>query len=144
MQLEMGLSKLNTSIDCDELVFWGKINGLKNDYYIAMGLRFVESYEFPTKVFYWALSTDFEFREMPSLNNQYDDKINADKTYFTGEPDRIIFQVKQAGEGEEGQEDQPPEENEEGEDGQKKEKALNSDDSDEEEIKVPLRDLTGK
>ena len=64
------------------MLFWGKINGLKNDYYIAMGLQFVDNYEFPNKTFYWALSTDFEFKEMPSLNSQYDQDINKDNTYF--------------------------------------------------------------
>jgi len=68
MQLEMGLSQLNTSIQCDELVFWGKITGLKNDYYIAVGLTYMGMYEFPIKNFFWALSSDFVFNEMPSLN----------------------------------------------------------------------------
>lgn len=140
----MGLSKLNARIECDELVFWGKITGLKNDYYIAMGLRFVKHYEFPAKVFYWALGTDFEFKEMPDLNNQYDAKINNDKSYFTGNPDHMIVQVKPAGEEGEAAEEEPKEEAEDGEDGAKKAAIDNSDVSEEEEIKVPLRDLTGK
>ena len=93
MQLEMGLNKLNSGMDCDELCFWGKITGLKNDYYIAMGLKFRENYEFPTKSFFWALNTDFDFRGMPSLNSAHDAKVNADNTYFTGEPTRVLFSV---------------------------------------------------
>lgn len=141
MQLEMGLSQLNCKQDCDELCFWGKINGLKNDYYIAMGLNFRGNYEFPTKSFFWALSTDFEFRGMPSLNSAHDEKINADTTYFTGEPARVIFSVQKP-EGEEGEEE-PPMEMEDEEDPDKP-KAANSDESEEEEIKVPERDFTGK
>ena len=142
MQLEMGLSQLNSTIDCDELCFWGKINGLKNDYYLAVGLKYVEMYEFPTKTFYWALSTDFEFKEMPSLNLQHGDKINADSSYFVGEPAKVIFSVKK-GDGEEGEEE--PKAEEEDEEGQEeKAKAQNSDETEEEEIVVPLRDLTGK
>ena len=67
MQLEMALNTLQASIETDELVFWGKIEGIKNDYYIAMGLQFRNMYEFPVKTFYWALSGEFIFKEMPSL-----------------------------------------------------------------------------
>jgi hypothetical protein len=43
--------------------------GLINDYYIAIAVTFSGMYEFPTKKFYWALSTDFKFTEMPDLND---------------------------------------------------------------------------
>lgn len=55
----------------------------------------------------------------------------------------MIVQVKPAGEGAEAEEE-PKEEVEEGDDGAKKVVADNSDVSEDEEIKVPLRDLTGK
>ena len=38
MQIEMGLNTLQCKIENEELTFWGKIEGIKNDYYIAMGL----------------------------------------------------------------------------------------------------------
>lgn len=69
-------------MSCDELVFWGKIEGIKNDYYIAMGMQFRNMFEFPVKTFYWALSGEFFFREMPDLTEQHDVFINADKSYF--------------------------------------------------------------
>lgn len=136
----MALSQLQASQQCEELLFWGKINGLKNDYFIAMALKFVDNYEFPSKTFYWALSNEFEFKELPSLNSQYDSVINADNSYFQGEPARIIIQVKQ-GEGEEAEGEAKAED--EDEENQEK-KAQNSDETEEEEIKVPQRDLTGK
>lgn len=139
----MSLSQLNARLECDELVLWGKINGLKNDYYIAMGLQFRDCYEFPTKTFYWALSTDFEFKDMPSLTAEYNEKINSDNSYFVGEPARKIVSAKPEGT-EEGEEAEPVQE--EDDEGEAKEKAAakNSDETEEEEIKVPLRDLTGK
>lgn len=137
----MGLSELNTHIECDELVFWGKITGLKNDYFIAMGLVYREMYEFPTKSFFWALSSDFSFKPMPSLNSQHDEKINSDASFFTGEPGRMIFQVKPA---ENGEEAEPKGDEEEQDEAKKQAVAQNSDESEEEEIKVPPRDLTGK
>lgn len=79
MQLEMALSRLHSQSGVEELLFWGKINGtlnyplthigLVNDYYVAVGITFSGIYEFPTKKFYWALSTDFKFSELPDLND---------------------------------------------------------------------------
>ena len=76
MQLEGALNTLQTKNDDEELTFWGKINGIKNDYYIAMAIQYRDMYEFPVKKFYWALSSDFTFREMPSLTEQHDTVIN--------------------------------------------------------------------
>jgi hypothetical protein len=49
---------LNTSktADFEELMFWGRIEGLKNDYYIAIGVTYTDKFEFPEKRFYWATS----------------------------------------------------------------------------------------
>jgi len=67
MQLEMALMSLNERAECEELTFWGKINGLKNDYYIAMALKYTDMYEFPVKTFFWALSGEYVFKEMPQI-----------------------------------------------------------------------------
>ena len=69
MQIEMALNTLQAKQECEELQFWGKINGLKNDYYIAVAIKYRDMFEFPVKTFFWALSTDFEFKEMPSLTS---------------------------------------------------------------------------
>ena len=90
MQLEMALNTLQASIETDELVFWGKIEGIKNDYYIAMGLQFRNMYEFPVKTFYWALSGEFIFKEMPSLTGQHDSQIDVDSNYFMGTPTAVL------------------------------------------------------
>ena len=86
MQIEMALNALQASSEADELTFWGKVEGVKADYYIAMALTFRNMYEFPVKTFYWALSGEFIFREMPNLTEQHDDKIDADTSYFQGTP----------------------------------------------------------
>jgi len=145
MQLEMGLSQLRASVDADEVLFWGKINGINADYFIAVAVTFRDTYEFPTKSFYWTLSTtpDFKFKEMPSLGlpiPEQDAFIDNCATYFLGEPSKLLNQK----EGEENAEDEPaepePAEDEEGEGNE--EKAKNSDESEDEEIKVPKRNLT--
>jgi len=38
IQLEIGLTNLNNTIECDELLFWGRIHGLKSDYLLAMAV----------------------------------------------------------------------------------------------------------
>lgn len=47
---------MNENKDLDEVKFWGKIEGLTKTYYIIIGLKYQNSYEFPHKTFYWAYS----------------------------------------------------------------------------------------
>ena len=142
MQLEMALNTLQARIETEELSFWGKIEGIKNDYYIAMGLQFKNMYEFPVKTFFWALSGEFIFREMPDLTEQHDALIDGDTSYFQGTPAAVLSGKTgdDEGEGEEAKEEAANESGEEG--GEEKAKA--SDETSEEEIKVPTRPLTGK
>ena len=87
-------------------------------------------------------SSDFNFKEMPSLTSQHDEVINKDSTYFAGEPAKMLVSTKP--EGEEGEAEEAPEENEDDEEKEGKDKPEDSDESEEEEIKAPPRDLTGK
>lgn len=73
--------------------------------------------------------------ELPDLNDQHTEFINRDKSFFTGEPNRNL---KQPVEGEEAQEE-PPAEDDEEEEGAIE---VNSDKSEQEEVKVPSKDLT--
>lgn len=113
---------------------------MKNDYYIAMGLQFKNMYEFPVKTFFWALSGEFIFREMPDLTEQHDGYIDSDVSYFQGTPNAVLSGKKGEGEEEEAEE-QKEEANEEEEEG-KEDAGKNSDETSEEEIKVPTRPLT--
>ena len=133
-------------MQADEVMFWGKINGINADYYIAVAVTFKSMYEFPQKTFYWTLSStpDFKFKEMPGLGlptNEQDCFIDACTSYFMGEPNKLLNQKEGEGEGDDPVEE-PPVEDEEGEDGEGEKKAKDSDESEEEEIKVPKRNLT--
>jgi len=55
--------------DFEELMFWGRIEGMQSDYYICLGLTYTDKYEFPEKRFYWASSSDFKFNEFAKLND---------------------------------------------------------------------------
>lgn len=142
MQIELALNTLLAKTETEELCFWGKVEGIKQDYYIAMGLQFTNMYEFPVKTFFWALSGEFIFREMPDLTEQHDRIIDADSSYFQGTPSAVLLGKKS--EGDEEEEDAKQEANDEEEDENKANQAKNSDETSEEEIKVPTRPLTGK
>jgi len=140
MQLELALHKLHTEIHAEEVLLWGKITGIKNDYFIAMGLTYTDQFEFLQKKFYYCLSNDYSFMELPDLNDQHVQFINRDKTFFTGEPNRKLKQ----NEGDENPDEPPPEDGNEDGDGEGKEGEAASDVSEAEEIKVPPKDLTEK
>jgi radial spoke head protein 9 len=52
--LNVGLMRIMKTEKIDQLMFWGRIRGMQKDYYIAIGLQFLDQYEFPAKRFYWA------------------------------------------------------------------------------------------
>ena len=110
VQLEIALNQLlNTAAETEfeDLLFWGKLQGLNGDYYIAVGLVYTGRYEFAEKRFYYALSSDFTFRPFPALNDQHKDKYDAIKTMLTGNPKLVlpggkVEPEKAAGEGADG------------------------------------------
>ena len=110
-----------------------------------MAYTYTGMYEFPNKKFFWALSKDFEFSELPDLNDQHKSFINNASAYFEGNPKKKLVSVKKEGEGEGDGDGAGAEKAEDGgEDGenQKKSKENLSDISEEEEIKIPPKDLS--
>ena len=87
----MGLNQLRASQKVDEVMFWGKVNGINNDYYIALAVTYADKYEFPEKQFFYTLSNvpDLQFKELPAHSKDFPeqdkfcDNCNA---YFFGEP----------------------------------------------------------
>lgn len=143
MQLEMALCQLRCSVQACEVMFWGKICGLNQDYYIAVAVTYKDQYEFPLKQFYYTLSNTpaLAFKEMPALglaDAEQDLAIDTDASFFRGEPGYLLGGGSP--EGEEEETAPAEEEPEEGEEGEKK--AKDSDESEEEEIKVPKKKLT--
>lgn len=138
IQLEIGLTNLNNSIECDELLFWGRINGLKADYFIAVAVFYEGKYEFPGKKFYWASNNDFKFAELPETLEQHNEFINKYNDFFTGDHAKILESLETpAGEGEG---DAAAEENPEGE-GEENNKDLDTE-SEDDEVKEPPKNLT--
>jgi radial spoke head protein 9 len=39
MKIEMGINLINDKFNLDEVLVWGKIKGVYNDYYIIQGLK---------------------------------------------------------------------------------------------------------
>ena len=44
LKLEIILFKLLQNTSMDQIKFWGKIDGIKKDYYIAVGIQFKSQY----------------------------------------------------------------------------------------------------
>lgn len=63
----MGLVRLTSIADADQLLFWGKIFTNNEPYYIAMGVDFKGYYAFPHKKFYYS-TNNFIFEELPPLD----------------------------------------------------------------------------
>lgn len=129
MKLELSLLKLNETQNFEQILFWGKIEGIEKDYYIALGLNFKGQYEFPLKKFFWS-SNDFKFSELPPINLQYKDLVNTLRTPFTGKYEEVIEEAKEE------EEEQVNEENEENPENPQK------DEDDEIQIKIPKKNFT--
>ena len=56
-----------------------------------MGLTYDGQFEFPNKKFFYCVSSDYTFKEMPDLNDQHKDFVNKESSYFTGDP---LFKLK--------------------------------------------------
>jgi len=96
LRLSLGLQQLLNSAnetDFEELLFWGRVTGLRGDYYIAMGVTYRHQYEFPTKSFYLASSHDFCFRKFRELNRQHETEYDKLLGPFTGDSNHVYIKV---------------------------------------------------
>ena len=75
-------------------MFWGRITGVRADYYIAVGVTYAHQYEFPTKTFYFASSNDFVFRKFRDMNTQHKDKYDELTASFTGDSNHVYIKVE--------------------------------------------------
>ena len=80
--------------DFEELMFWGRIEGMQNDYYICLGVTYTDKYEFPEKRFYWASSADFKFNKFDKLNDQHFQTFAQVSGMFTGDPKKVLINVE--------------------------------------------------
>ena len=64
--------------------------GTVKDYFIAIGINFKGNYQFPTKDFFWASSSNYAFAKLPDMLDQHKGDIDAISTPFTGEHDLIL------------------------------------------------------
>lgn len=97
-QLENGIQDLlncSSKADFEELMFWGRIEGLKMDYYLCLGVTYTDKYEFPEKRFYWASSSDYKFKPFGAINDQHFEKFETIKGMFLGDPNNVLIRVEQ-------------------------------------------------
>lgn len=72
------------------------MSGINGDYYIAMGVTFTKQYEFPTKCFFFASSSDFVFRKFRDMNTQHKESYDKDDYTgpFTGDYAHILLKIE--------------------------------------------------
>ncbi len=79
----------------EELLFWGKIEGLSGNYYIAQGINFSGKYEFPEKSFFWcSTQNNFAFMPFEALNDYHRADIETYKQFFWGEAAKVLKSVE--------------------------------------------------
>ncbi len=141
MQLEVAFQALlngSSAADFEELLFWGKVEGLHGNYFVAEGIKYSQHYEFPEKVFYWCSSnTGYSFKRFQDLNDQHKEFINTLNGLFWCEPAKILKEVE---------EPKPEGDDPEAEPAQQQEPVekdpLASSDSEDEIVKVQPKNLT--
>lgn len=91
INLKLGLKAVANPKHLDELRFWGRIRGLKSNYYIAVATRFQGEYESPSKAFFYA-TENFEFKRLPFLKWELKEAIQEVADFdFHGTPDKVIW-----------------------------------------------------
>jgi len=98
--LSIGLMRILKGEKIDDLQFWGRIRGVTKDYYIALGLQYLNQYEFPAKRFYWATSNNFAFSPLPPVIEEFADVAEGFSNMFTGNPENVLFKTKEGEDGE--------------------------------------------
>lgn len=98
-QLELALQQLlnkSSSSDFEELLFWGRVSGVKADYYIALGIIYKDRYEFPQKRFFWCSQANgMCFEAFPALNDQHREEYDKmAMQLFKGEPNFVHKSVE--------------------------------------------------
>lgn len=87
------MKELHKITEAEEVLFWGKIFGIKNDYYIALLVNYKGHYEFPVKSFYYTTSTTWVFTPLPKVQKYH---IEDNETFhfkeFSGDPGEVIHQ----------------------------------------------------
>lgn len=87
------MKELHKVTEAEEVLFWGKIIGIKQDYYIALLVNYRGNYEFPKKALYFTTSTTWVFTPLPNIHKYHiQDNENVHFNQFTGEPGEILKQ----------------------------------------------------
>ena len=97
LRLNLGLQALlNESSDgeFEELLFWGRVSGIRSDYYVAMGVTYKHQYEFPTKTFYFASSSDYVFRKFRDINTQHEEEYDKITEPFKGDSSYVYIKIE--------------------------------------------------
>lgn len=71
-------------------MFWGKVTGTIKDYFLALAIDQKEIEGFPQTSFYWCSSGNYNFAQLPNVNEESAQFIEGINSLFTGEYDKIL------------------------------------------------------
>ena len=91
LNLSLALQKLQLDFNFEELLFWGKVSGVVNDYYVAVALQYVGIPDFPRKHFYWCSSANWTFATLPQAHPHLKHILDKVQVFFSGEFDRVVI-----------------------------------------------------
>eukprot|EP00347_Sterkiella_histriomuscorum_P001082 403373397 len=91
LNLDLALQKLQLDFGFEELMFWGKINGVSNDYYVAVALQYVGVPDFPKKHYFWCSSANWTFASLPQPLYALKHIFDQVQVFFSGEFDRVVI-----------------------------------------------------
>ncbi|CAD8211734.1 unnamed protein product [Paramecium pentaurelia] len=94
IKLKLAILKIQEHYTFDEVLFWGRVEGVEKDYYIAIGIQYKGQYEFPLKKFYWS-SNNYHFAELPKYNEEYALRAENLREPFTGQHEHIVFKTEE-------------------------------------------------
>ncbi|CAD8126831.1 unnamed protein product [Paramecium sonneborni] len=92
MRLQLAILKIQEHYVFDEVLFWGRVEGIEKDYYIALGIQYRGQYEFPLKKFFWS-SNNYHFAELPKYNEEFAQRAETLRESFTGQHEHIVFRT---------------------------------------------------
>jgi radial spoke head protein 9 len=87
--LNIAVINLYNTEKFDNIVFWGRIRGISNDYYVLCGLRFKGKADFPEKHFYWCYN-DWNLSPLLPVHSDHFQFLKKTNGYFSGQHDKIL------------------------------------------------------
>lgn len=89
VKLGIAVNEIRCYEKFDKIMFWGRVMGLSNDYYIVVGVKHNDFHSFPTKTFYWC-TDNFKLTSLPHIDDEKRDFLRTVRGYLSGQHDKVL------------------------------------------------------